>query len=423
MTLSKIKLWHFILFVWAVILIIRIDLLISTAELFWYTILLLFNDFDFLYLHLSLQLIDSLFAFVFVLTMPLIILLSKRRNKILNSNITFSQSFIVLLLFCFFVPALVTREHPDYQKNISEVKLLPPLSIIYKIVLKEDNHSIENSDKEKFLRLKEKVILKEFNQNTLYVKSYSLKDSHSLLNKDNFFVSINSDSVLSINSEIIYLGTDEFARDIFSRLIFGARISVFIGIMAVIISLILGLILGYFASTGNQFISFGLNRLADLFLSFPSIFLVILILALFGNNLISVIVVLGFSGWMSLYKIVSAEVASVKQKDFFITSKKIGLTNFELLVKEIIPVIIIPVTVNLVFQLSNVILAESALSFLGLGAGINYPSWGSMIEKGQEYITNAWWMIFIPGIVLVLTLLSFHNIAKEVNKFFNPKIN
>lgn len=135
--------------------------------------------------------------------------------------------------------------------------------------------------------------------------------------------------------------------------------------MAVTISLILGLILGYIASTGNEIIAIALNRLTDLFLSFPSIFLVILVLALFGNNLFSVIMVLGFSGWMSLYKIVSSEVASVKQKDFFITSQKIGLSNSELLMKEIIPVIIIPVTVNLVFQFSNVILAESALSFLG----------------------------------------------------------
>lgn len=325
-------------------------------------------------------------------------------------------------MYCFLIPTYITREHPDYQKNISEIKLLPPLSLIYRIQLKTVDKLSANSSEEKFINLKEKVLLNEFVNKNIFVKSYSLKNNSYYFNQGERNFSLSSDAVQSINTELVLLGTDEFGRDIFSRLIFGARISIFIGMAAVIISLLLGLILGYISSTGNAIVSSVLNRLTDLFLSFPSIFFVILVLALFGNNLLSVIIVLGFSGWMSLYKIVSSEVAAVKQKDFFITSQKIGLSSSELLFKEIIPVIIIPVTVNLVFQFSNVILAESALSFLGLGTGNEYPSWGSMIEKGQEYISDAWWMIFIPGIVLVLTLLSFHNIAREVNKFFNPKI-
>lgn len=357
-----------------------------------------------------------------MLLIPIIIFLQSLRNKLFNSEINFSKSFIILLAFCFLVPTLITREHPDYQKNISEIKLLPPFSIIYQIQLKSDDKLSANSSEEKFLKLKEKVLLQEFDEKKIFVKYYSSENNVYQYNQGERNVNLSADKVQSINSQLLLFGTDEFGRDIFSRLIFGARISVFIGMMAVIISLLLGLILGYIASTGSTILSWLLNRLTDLFLSFPSIFLVILVLALFGNNLLSVIVVLGFSGWMSLYKIVSSEVASVKQKDFFITSQKIGLSSSELLIREIIPVIIIPVTVNLVFQFSNVILAESALSFLGLGTGNEFPSWGSMIEKGQEYITDAWWMIFIPGIVLVLTLLSFHNIAKEVNKFFNPNI-
>lgn len=419
---NKIKIWHFVLSIWTVIVIVRFTLLVKTAELMWYVFLLLFDDYDFLLSHLNFQMFDAGLSLLIMLMIPLLLSFSKIRNKYFNSGINFSKCFIVLLMYSFLLPSLITRVHPDLQKNISEIKLLHPFSIIYEIRLKSDGDSELKPIKEKFLTLKDEVILKEFIEGKIFVKNYTLEEHEYKINHNNKIILIPSDSIELIKSDIILFGTDEFGRDIFSRLIFGARISVFIGFMAVTISLILGLTLGYFASTGNPFISMTLNRLNDLFLSFPAIFLVILVLALFGNNLVSVIIVLGFSGWMSLYKIVSSEVAAIKQKDFFIASEKLGLNNYELLLKEILPVIMVPLTVNLVFQFSNVILVESALSFLGLGSGSQYPSWGAMIEKGQEYIYEAWWLIFIPGAVLVLTLLSFHNIAKEVNKFFNPKI-
>ncbi len=416
------KLWHFIISVWFIILIFRFHLLIHTFELLWQSIILLFEDYAFISSHLNFSMIDTVISFLFVLIIPILLLIPKVRKLFSNLQITFSNIFVVLLLYCFFVPTLITREHPDFQKNISEIKLLPPFSIITQIQLKPKSSHTVTSARENFLELKDKVLLKEFDNEKIFVKRYSFKDNGYIFNQGGRIINLPDDSVKSVKSEIVLFGTDEFGRDIFSRLIFGARISVFIGLMSVIISLILGLTLGYIASTGNQIVAVVLNRLNDLFLSFPAIFFVILVLAMFGNNLISVIIVLGFSGWMSLFKIVSSEVASVKHKDFFITSKRIGLNNSELLLKEIIPVISVPVMVNLVFQFSNVILAESALSFLGLGAGSEYASWGSMIEKGQEYIYDAWWMIFTPGLVLVLTLLSFHNIAKQVNKYFNPKI-
>ncbi|MGQ9643463.1 MAG: ABC transporter permease [Ignavibacterium sp.] len=419
---KKFKIWHLVLALWIFLVLLRYELLFQTLQLFWLSVVLIFSDYNFISSHFNFQLADSILSLLIMVAVPIALLLPKSRKKFFNFHLNISNGFIVILLFCFLVPTLFTRQHPDFQQNIGEMKLLPPLSVKYRIELVSKDKLTDNSLRHKFLYVKEKVVLKEFDENKFFVKNYSWNDNRLTFTQGVNRFSLPADSVKSFNSEIIFLGTDEFGRDIFSRLIFGARISVFIGFMSVIISLILGLTFGFIAATGNTILSATLNRLTDLFLSFPSIFLVILILALFGNNLMSVIIVLGFSGWMSLYKIVSAEVASIKRKDFFITSQKIGLSKTELLLKEVIPVIMIPVTVNLVFQLSNVILAESALSFLGLGVGNQYPSWGSMIEKGQEYINSAWWMIFIPGLVLVLTLLSIHNIAKEFNKFFNPKI-
>ncbi len=166
-----------------------------------------------------------------------------------------------------------------------------------------------------------------------------------------------------------------------------------------------------------------LSRIVDIFLSFPAIFFVILILALFGNSLLSVIVVLGFSGWMGLFKIVRSEVISIKSKDFFITAKMIGLEPGDLLLKEILPNILSPVIVNLIFQFGAVILAEAALSYLGLGIGSSYPSWGAMIESGQNYLTQAWWMILSPGLCLIITIYTANDLGRKLNVYFNPRLN
>ena len=159
-----------------------------------------------------------------------------------------------------------------------------------------------------------------------------------------------------------------------------------------------------------------------MFLVFPVLFLIILILALFGNSLFSVIAVLGVSGWMSLFKIVRSEVISLKNKDYFITAKLIGLSGKDLLLKEVLPIIMAPLIVNLVFQYGNVILAEAALSYLGLGTGSIYPSWGVMIESGQNYLSQAWWMIFFPGIFLSVTLYTANNFGKKLQIYINPRL-
>jgi peptide/nickel transport system permease protein len=122
---------------------------------------------------------------------------------------------------------------------------------------------------------------------------------------------------------------------------------------------------------------------------------------------------------MSLYKVSKSEMLAIKSREYFITSKLIGLKKIKLLTREILPIIITPLIVNLIFQFSNVILAESALNYLGLGTGSEYPSWGSMIEAGQQYISQSWWMIFIPGIFLVVTLLSINDIGRKISGYYN----
>jgi len=331
----------------------------------------------------------------------------------------------VLGFVLLFAP-IITNENPEFSKNLSVTKLLPPFSSVKQCELKSDGDN-NLSGAEVFRKESEEVIKPSFNDNIILADSFRVSDKIIYFQKKEAFEiereSLNSKAGIPVINEKFYLvGTDEFGRDLFARLIHGTRISITVGLGAVVLSFIIGIILGFIAGYRGGFPDVLLNRFAEIFLAFPIIYLVVLILALFGSSIFSIIIVLGISGWMSLFKIVKSEVLSIKRKDFFSTAELVGLSKFQLLSREILPVIIAPVLVNLVFLFSNVVLAEAALSYLGLGTGNTYPSWGSMISSGQEYITKAWWLIVFPGLGLILTLFSFNSMGKMLGKVFNPRL-
>ncbi len=421
----KIKIWHFVLALSVIIMIVRFNLLLNTFLLFIQLIKLFISKPSLAIEQLNFSMIDSFTSFLFIIIIPIFIFIKKKKIAVLFNIINLTSFIIILLIFFFCMAPLIADSNPNFQKNLSVTKLLPPFSSIKVIHLAAgegpSNYLMD------FISLKNKVIQRSFNENILFADSvddgqkfiYYQHGSAFELPKSKIIV--NNGKPL-ITQKYFLLGTDELGRDVYSRLIYGARISLFVGLGSVAISLFLGLFLGFFAGYPGGLIDSALNRITDMFLAFPIIFLIILILALWGNSLISVIVVLGFSGWMSLFKIVRGEVISLKNKDYFINAKLIGLSRKKLLIKEVLPVILAPVIVNLVFQYANVILAEAALSYLGLGTGSTYPSWGAMIEAGQNYLSHAWWMIFFPGLILFLTLYTANNLGQKINIYFNPRI-
>jgi peptide/nickel transport system permease protein len=426
----KIKNWHIVFILLLILFLLRISLITKAYLLFFKYAAFSLSDISTAINIMDFGFADLIISIVLILLIPLTILYEKNKNNsaasALNKKINFSSFTVIILLSFFIFAPLVTNSNPNFQKDIGVTKLLPPLSSVNVIMLKKER-TIKEDKLSSLLLLKNEVVKNSFNENIIFADSVKLGDPvvyfqkgiGKEIQKDKLQLSNNSPQ---IEKRYFLLGTDEFGRDIFSRLVYGARISLFIGFGAVIISLILGLSLGFLAGYPGGFIDSALNRFTEVFLAFPVIFLIILILALFGNSFFTVMIVLGFSGWMSLFKIVRGEVILLKKKDFFISAQMIGLTQRELLLKEILPVILAPVIVNLVLLYGNVILAESALSYLGLGVGNNYPSWGAMIESGQSYIDKAWWLIFFPGAALFLTLFAANNIGREINIHYNPAL-
>jgi len=350
----------------------------------------------------------------------------KKRLRFLSTRLDFSLAFLTLLCVVFLFAPVISNENPEFSKNLSVTKLLAPLSSVKQFELKSDeDHTLSGS--EVFRKESEEVIKPSFNNNIIIADSVVIADQVIYYQKNDRFeiaknMLVGESGIPIIKNKFFLLGTDEFGRDLFARLLYGTRISITVGIGAVILSFIIGILLGFVAGYRGGILDISLNRFTEMFLAFPVIYLIVLILALFGSSIFSVIIVLGISGWMSLFKIVKSEVLSIKQKDYFATAELVGLNKFQLLKKEIFPVIITPVLVNLIFLFSNVILAEAALSYLGLGTGNSYPSWGSMISSGQEYITKAWWLIAFPGLALILTLFTFNSSGRLLGKVINPRI-
>ena len=222
---------------------------------------------------------------------------------------------------------------------------------------------------------------------------------------------------------VYWLGSDHLGRDVLSRLLYGARVSLLVGVAAIVvggtIGTVAGLVSGYFGGWTDDVVM----RLGDIQLAFPFILLAIMFLVVLGPGLMNMILVLGIGQWVTYARIVRAQTLSLREKEYVEAARAMGDGTVSILFRTILPNIMAPLTVIASFNVAGVILSEAALSFLGLGVPPEVPTWGSMLSESRDHLlSNKWWLAVFPGLAIVLTVLAFNIIGDWLRDFLDPRL-
>jgi peptide/nickel transport system permease protein len=218
------------------------------------------------------------------------------------------------------------------------------------------------------------------------------------------------------------LGTDTLGRDVVSRLLYGARVSLLVGFSAVVVAgglgVVLGLVAGYYGGRLDDL----LMRLGDVQLAFPALVLAIAVLAVVGAGLGNVVLVLGVTGWVTYARIARAETLSLRHREFVESARALGARDAAILWRHVLPNVMPPLVVVATFSVARTIIAEASLSFLGLGIPPPAPSWGAMLDEGRNYLTTGWWLALFPGLAILGVVLGINVVGDWLRDTLDPRV-
>jgi peptide/nickel transport system permease protein len=233
---------------------------------------------------------------------------------------------------------------------------------------------------------------------------------------------INIKIVLQEPSSGHLFGTDALGRDVLSRMIWGSRISLMVGFVAVGIASLVGIFLGALAGYYGRWVDNLIMRFVDIMLCFPTFFLILAVVAFLEPSIWNIMIIIGVTGWMGLARLVRAEFLSLKERDFSIAEKALGAKDFRIIFRHILPNAMAPVLVSATLGVAGAILTESALSFLGIGVQPPTPSWGNILTQGKDNIEIAWWLSLYPGLAILITVLGYNLLGEGIRDAIDPRL-
>jgi peptide/nickel transport system permease protein len=219
-----------------------------------------------------------------------------------------------------------------------------------------------------------------------------------------------------------WMGTDQYGRDVFSRLLYGSRVSLSVGLVAVSIYVFIGTTVGSIAGYYGGWVDGVLMRLVDILLCIPTFFLILMVIAFVGPNIINIMVIIGVTSWTDVARLVRGEILALKEREFIQAAHVIGMKDSRIILKHLLPNAMGPVLVVATLGIGGAILVESSLSFLGLGVQPPTPSWGNMLEEGKDHLTDAWWLITFPGLAIFLTVLGYNLLGEGLRDLLDPRL-
>jgi peptide/nickel transport system permease protein len=233
---------------------------------------------------------------------------------------------------------------------------------------------------------------------------------------------IDVDNILASPSWEHLFGTDDLGRDVFSRMLYGAGISLKVGFVAVGISVIVGVFLGAIAGYYGGWVDIIIMRFVDIMLCFPSFFLILAVIAFMEPSIFNIMAVIGLTSWMGITRLVRAEFLTLKERDFVLAEKTMGASNPRIIFLHILPNAMAPVLVAATLGIASAVLVESALSFLGIGVQPPTPSWGNILTQGQSVLGIAWWLSFFPGMAILVTVLGYNLLGEGIRDAIDPRL-